>query len=820
MNKIIILCLLFLISIKTFAYEKDGIYYDLNNYSKEATVTYKTRITSGNKITYKSDYSGSVMIPDSILVDGEIYIVANIGDYAFIDCNDLISIVIPRSIKRISSLAFSGCQNLNNVKIIVSDIASWCKLNDNNPLFKSTEYLYIDENTEITNLVIPEGVTSIAQYCFYNCKNIISVTIPSTVTTIGNNAFYGTNLQSLTINSSELLSLNRGRGRKDPVELTNEIAFFGSALKSITIGEGIESLGTYAFWGCKSLKQLSLPSTLKSIGAYSFYSCDSLETLTIPNGVTTIGNYAFYNNQMSSIEIPVSVTSIGQYAFYRHFENGEMINSVFLPDNVLTIGASAFAYYRGSGYWSSGGERTIYTQKGTKTLLALWNSDYTPKEKGTNNSLPKPYLTIESKQTSMLIKPSNLLSEYHNVCSYVIPKGLDRWSSRVTESRNDTITGDELLIDGLYPDYNPQIKLSITLDNISYIKTYSQKTSSLNLSVKDSVTSSSMYLLGTYSKEDVVVDSTWFERNGKIIASGTKYTAKGLMPNSTDNVQFLASINYGKELQYQEKFSVYCNVKTNYLILKTMHPKVVSAGNVIVAAESNLDDEETNVGFEWRRTDWTDDFSSNTGGAYLFEGTMEGYIRNLYTEKLWKYRPYYTSNSGQTYYGDWVGIDPTNTSYFEPTVHTYAKVDIDEGKATLNGYVMTGTDAITEQGFEYWETDGGSQAKQRAPQNVKTITATGQRMSATLTGLKDATTYGYRAYVKTAGGTTYGEERSFTMPVSTGIAIISKDAPSSVQSRYFNVYTLSGVLVRQHATSLNGLPKGIYIVKGRKFSVK
>ena len=118
-------------------------------------------------------------------------------------------------------------------------------------------------------------------------------------------------------------------------------------------------------------------------------------------------------------------------------------------------------------------------------------------------------------------------------------------------------------------------------------------------------------------------------------------------------------------------------VWTSNIVLKAQIPKVVFEGNVIVAAETNVDSTEENLGFEWRRTDWTDDFPSNTGIAYLYEGTMEGYIRNLNTDKLWKFRPYYLSDSGTYYYGDWMGLDPTNTSYFEPTVHTYAKIEVE-----------------------------------------------------------------------------------------------------------------------------------------------
>ena len=55
---------------------------------------------------------------------------------------------------------------------------------------------------------------------------------------------------------------------------------------------------------------------------------------------------------------------------------------------------------------------------------------------------------------------------------------------------------------------------------------------------------------------------------------------------------------------------------------------------------------------------------------------MEGYIRNINSNYLWKFRPYYTSNAGNTYYGEWKGLDPSDYSYFEPTVHTYATINV------------------------------------------------------------------------------------------------------------------------------------------------
>ena len=171
------------------------------------------------------------------------------------------------------------------------------------------------------------------------------------------------------------------------------------------------------------------------------------------------------------------------------------------------------------------------------------------------------------------------------------------------------------------------------------------------------------------------------------------------------------------------------------------------------------------------------------------------------------------------YYGEWIGIDPSDFSFFEPTVHTYEKVEVKEGVAILTGYVMEGTDEILEQGFEYWTSEATSRHTSSAPKNVQIITASGQRMVVEVTGLESNTTYLFRAYVKTSKGTIYGEERSFTTPVSTGIDEILTE-PAVLSCRPFNVYSLSGKEIRPHTTTLEGLRCGIYIVNRKKILVK
>ena len=217
-------------------------------------------------------------------------------------------------------------------------------------------------------------------------------------------------------------------------------------------------------------------------------------------------------------------------------------------------------------------------------------------------------------------------------------------------------------------------------------------------------------------------------------------------------------------------------IATLPLALTTQKPKVINVGNVIVAAETNIDDEETNVGFEWRRTDWTDDFESNTGTAYLYEGTMEGYIRNLYAEKLWKYRPYYVSASGNRYYGEWVGIDPTNTSYFEPTVHTYSEIEVDGNTVKVKGYVMRGTDKIDQQGFYYWKSADEARSIRHSntitvPENAKKVVASGNIMTAEIKGLDFNSEYCIVAFVKTDENEMfYGEKQQFMCSCLSGDA--------------------------------------------------
>ena len=280
----------------------------------------------------------------------------------------------------------------------------------------------------------------------------------------------------------------------------------------------------------------------------------------------------------------------------------------------------------------------------------------------------------------------------------------------------------------------------------------------------------------------------------------------GLAPNQSYNVFYSVTVAYGEDGQYTHTFTGTNNVKTATLTLTTLQPKVISPGYVIVAAKSNLDDDEEKVGFEWRRTDWTDDFESNSGGAYLFEGEMEGYIKNLNTEKLWKFRPYYESNTGTRYYGEWVGIDPTNTSYFEPTVHTYSQQQVEGNTAQVKGYAMRGSDNVAQQGFIYWKQEAEVKAESSVniPKNAQTIEAKGTVMKAELTGLGYESTYCYVAFMTTSEGETfYGEMQTFkTGENPDGIGDIAVET-SKGQPTIIARYDLNGRRIQQPHQGIN-----------------
>ena len=158
-------------------------------------------------------------------------------------------------------------------------------------------------------------------------SKIQSVTIPQSVTSIGDSAFAGChNLNSLTINDAAT-SIESWAFAECPLNTT------------LSLGKNIKTIGDYAFYDCRDLTSVTIPQSVTSIGAHAFGSCISLTTLSLGENIKTIGDYAFNDCWvLSSVTIPQSVTSIGAHAF----DNCRILDSLTINGAIESMGKQAF----------------------------------------------------------------------------------------------------------------------------------------------------------------------------------------------------------------------------------------------------------------------------------------------------------------------------------------------------------------------------------------------------------------------------------------------------------------------------------------------
>ena len=188
-------------------------------------------------------------------------------------------------------------------------------------------YGAFEENTEITEMIIPEGIRKIAPRTFLGCSNLSKVILPKSLKIIGEEAFKGCeSLQSIEIPYG--------------VKVIERSAFSDCKnLYEITIPQGIKKNSAFCFSNCERLSEVNIPDSVISIEEYAFSECKYLEHIKIPETVEEIGKDAFsYCSSLRSINLPATLKTIKSSTFYKC----ESIETIKIPSTVKTIGESAF----------------------------------------------------------------------------------------------------------------------------------------------------------------------------------------------------------------------------------------------------------------------------------------------------------------------------------------------------------------------------------------------------------------------------------------------------------------------------------------------
>ena len=333
---------------------------------KLANVTYQvTRI--GNSAFYDNDYITEVTIPNSVV---------SIGNHAFYSCDNLTSISLPQSVKKIEYNAFRECSNLksitlnNGLETIGYGVFYNCRRLQNVTLpstLKTIGYDAFEYCTSFTRMELPDGLTDIGHSLFEDCSNLASVKLPATMTAIPEHMFWASGIKSIDIPST--------------VKSIGENAFRNcDALTSIVIPDGVETLGNYVFCDCNNLLSatigegvttipycafdddyalsvVSLPSTLTAIGERAFNTCRSLTSITIPENVTSIARYAFTEcDKLTSIySLPLTPPAMGSG------NDNPFYDAVARA--TLYVKSTAMTAYQGSEQWDLFQNKSSFDQQ-------------------------------------------------------------------------------------------------------------------------------------------------------------------------------------------------------------------------------------------------------------------------------------------------------------------------------------------------------------------------------------------------------------------------------------------------------------------------
>ncbi len=320
---------------------------------KDEDLSYKITSLSPPEVAVSGchgfDPMGKLLIPSTVIHDGNKYSVTSIASLAFYNCNGYTEVIIANSVTSIAESAFFNFIYLTKVIIgnSVTSIGDWA--------FASCRRL--------KEIAIPNSVTSIGAYAFEDCRALIEVTIGSSVSSIGAFAFHFCDyLSSFSVDASNpfyssqdgvlfngdksILVRYPVRNKRKTYSIPNSVSTIGelafcqsSILMEVSIPNSVTTIGASAFCQCDYLTEVVISNSVISIGKFAFAQCFSLTEMIIPNSINLIETGTFeYCSSLLKVSIPNSATSIEDRAFY----SCSSLTEVSIGNSVNFIGAKAF----------------------------------------------------------------------------------------------------------------------------------------------------------------------------------------------------------------------------------------------------------------------------------------------------------------------------------------------------------------------------------------------------------------------------------------------------------------------------------------------
>ena len=273
-------------------------------------IKYRLYPTKTAKVLKKNDYSGDIVIPETVTYNNITYKITSLERGCFEGCWLLTSINLSSSITSLESGCFEGCWSLTSINL-PSSITS---LGDD----------CFSDCSSLTSINLPSSITSLGDGCFRDCSRLTSINLPSSITSLGSYCFRG---------CSRLTSINL------PSSITSlgSYCFSGcSSLTSINLPSSITSLGDDCFSDCSSLTGINLPSSITSLERSCFRGCSSLTSINFPSGITSLGESCFSEcSSLASIELPSALTSFGENCFEKCSHLTSMLCLAVEPPNCI-----------------------------------------------------------------------------------------------------------------------------------------------------------------------------------------------------------------------------------------------------------------------------------------------------------------------------------------------------------------------------------------------------------------------------------------------------------------------------------------------------